>query len=129
MTTIPEREGREGDSQPMPTASNTPHMHDLVSADLAVRDCFGDDDPVLVQIVADLAARKAVGLKRYGQPLQAFNGRDPILDAYEEALDMSVYLRQALWEAAGVTRSTRSLELAYDHVLDALANLRDCLNG
>lgn len=49
-------------------------------------------------VIADLRARAAEGLRRYGTPLQAHNGRDALLDAYEEALDLCAYLRQALEE-------------------------------
>ena len=34
-------------------------------------------------------------------PLQAFNGRDSLKDAYEEALDLCVYLRTAIYEKDG----------------------------
>ena len=34
----------------------------------------------------------------HGTPLQAHNGRDPLVDAYQEALDLAVYLRQAIEE-------------------------------
>jgi len=50
---------------------------------------------------ADLEAREAVGIERYGTPLQAHNGRDALRDAYEEALDLACYLRQALAERDG----------------------------
>ena len=49
-------------------------------------------------VIADIEARKAVGLERYGTLLQAFNGRDALMDAYQEVLDLAVYLRQALEE-------------------------------
>ena len=68
--TTPERAGREGDSQPLPTASDSPYIHDLVAAEIQ-----GLDDPIMLAIAADLEARKTLGIKRYGQPLQAFNGR------------------------------------------------------
>lgn len=45
------------------------------------------------QVIADLEARKKVGLERYGTLLYPFNGRDMARDAYEEALDLCVYLR------------------------------------
>ena len=47
-------------------------------------------------VIADIHARREVGISRYGTALQAFNGRDTILDAYEEALDLTVYLRSLL---------------------------------
>lgn len=45
-------------------------------------------------VIEDINDRVAVGIKRYGTPLQALNGRDAFLDAYEEALDLATYLRQ-----------------------------------
>lgn len=47
---------------------------------------------------ADLEDREAIGRQRYGTPLQAFNGRDALVDAYQEALDLACYLRQAIEE-------------------------------
>ncbi len=52
-------------------------------------------------VIADMQARDAVGRERYGTPLQPFNGRDALMDAYEEALDLCAYLRQAIEERRG----------------------------
>lgn len=49
-------------------------------------------------VIADMQAREAVGRERYGTPLQQHNGRDALADAYAEALDLAVHLRQALYE-------------------------------
>lgn len=76
----PERAGREGDSQPMPTVNNAP---DVQSA-----------------VIADIEARREVGIKRYGTPLQPHNGRNALLDAYEETIDLACYLKQRLIEEA-----------------------------
>ena len=38
---------------------------------------------------------------RYGTALQPHNGRDALLDAYEEALDLAMYLKQAIVERDG----------------------------
>jgi hypothetical protein len=46
----------------------------------------------------DLEARNRVGYREHGEPLRTNNGRDALWDAYEEALDLAVYLRQAIWE-------------------------------
>lgn len=46
----------------------------------------------------DLIHREQVGIATYGTPLFPYNGRNALLDAYEECLDMAVYLRQALTE-------------------------------
>jgi len=64
--------------QPPPIANNHPHIADLV--------------------IQDMANRKQLGIERYGTALQPFNGRDALVDAYEEALDLCVYLRQAIEE-------------------------------
>src|SRR2546430_13113423 len=49
-------------------------------------------------VIADIEARRKVGIDRYGTALQPGNGRDSLRDAYEEALDLACYLRQAIEE-------------------------------
>ena len=82
-TTTPEREGREGDSQLMPVIN-------------AERD-------IQSRVIDDINARRELGIRRYGTALQPHNGRDALLDAYEEALDLAMYLKQALVEREGGT--------------------------
>ena len=53
---------------------------------------------VLPAVIADLKRRDAVGRKKYGTTLQSHNGRDALVDAYQEALDLAMYLRQAILE-------------------------------
>lgn len=53
-------------------------------------------------VMADMEERRLHGITKYGVPVQPFNGRDALVDAYQEALDLCVYLRQAIAE-----RSTR----------------------
>lgn len=57
--------------------------------------------PIWDLVIADIKERDAVGRERYGIPLQANNGRDALVDAYQEALDLVVYLRQAIEERNG----------------------------
>lgn len=64
--------------QPAPVANALPAVWDLV--------------------VNDMQARDKVGEARYGVRLQPHNGRDALKDAYAEALDLCVYLRQQLYE-------------------------------
>lgn len=73
----PQRKLRDGD-QPMPVPNNRPDVQSLV--------------------VADIQERRRVGISRYGTALQAHNGRDALRDAYEEAIDLAMYLRQLLEE-------------------------------
>ena len=52
-------------------------------------------------VMVDMAGRDKLGRERYGTPLQPHNGRDALRDAYEEALDLAVYLRTAMYERDG----------------------------
>lgn len=56
--------------------------------------------PVWELVIEDMRARDQVGRAKYGTPLRAHNGRDALVDAYQEALDLCVYLRQAIEERA-----------------------------
>jgi hypothetical protein len=58
----------------------------------------GNGQPITELVIRDLQERSRVGALRYGTPLRAHNGRDPLRDAYEEALDLCQYLRQAIEE-------------------------------
>lgn len=52
-------------------------------------------------VIKDMADRDAAGAAKYGVRLQPFNGRKSLRDAYQEALDLVVYLRQAIYETEG----------------------------
>ena len=52
-------------------------------------------------VLDDMHDRHDWGVKKYGTPLQPHNGRDALTDAYQEALDLCVYLRQAIFERDG----------------------------
>jgi hypothetical protein len=52
-------------------------------------------------VLADMAARDKLGQRRYGRRLRPHNGRDTLRDAYEEALDLAVYLRTVIYERDG----------------------------
>ena len=56
---------------------------------------------MLPRVLADMTARVDMGEKQYGEPLTTHNGRDALQDAYEEALDMAMYLKQAILERQG----------------------------
>ena len=49
-------------------------------------------------VMEDMFERNVQGIRKYGAPLQPFNGRDVLKDAYQEALDLAVYIRQAIFE-------------------------------
>ena len=57
------------------------------------------NNPILQEMVMeDMAKRLELGIERYGTGLQADNGRDMLQDAYEEALDLCVYLKGIIYE-------------------------------
>lgn len=68
-------------------------MHDGLAEDLPT---FGF--AFLDETIAAILARKDLGLQRYGTVLQAFNGRDVLVDLRDEVIDGAVYARQALEE-------------------------------
>ena len=46
-------------------------------------------------VLKDMLDRRAArGLATYGRPLEAFNGREALLDALEEVLDLAAYIQQ-----------------------------------
>ena len=42
--------------------------------------------------------RDLIGERKHNTRLQPYNGRDVLKDAYQEALDLVAYLRQAIYE-------------------------------
>lgn len=54
--------------------------------------------PIVAQVMIDLTERMEAGIKEYGEALRPNNGRDALQDAYEEALDLACYLKQAIIE-------------------------------
>lgn len=67
--------------QPDPTPNGQPPLWDLV--------------------IDEMRARDRLGQARYHTRLQPHNGRDMLRDALDEALDLVVYLRGALYERDG----------------------------
>lgn len=102
--------------EPKPVATHGPSMHDLV--------------------MYDLQARKVFGLQKYGTLLQAHNGRNPAQDAYEEVLDLSVYLKQLVNEWNDILQfldwlvglnelsSERSTVTLFHEIIDTAMQLR-----
>lgn len=57
-----------------------------------------DSKPIADLVCEDIQKRKELGLRKYGTPLQAFNGRNALKDLYEELLDATKYCKQLLVE-------------------------------
>jgi hypothetical protein len=72
----------------------------------AAGECWGEPAPVHNfgapsmhdLVIEDMKSRREMGLQKYGTILQANNGRNALKDAYEEVLDLAVYLRQKIEE-------------------------------
>lgn len=58
----------------------------------------GEGPDIWALVVDDMKERNEVGRRKYGQTLRAGDGRDHLIDAYQECLDMAVYLRQEIEE-------------------------------
>ena len=69
------------DHEPDPIHNELPYVWDLVIKDMQDRDQFG--------------------ASKHGTHLQPENGRDSLVDAYQEALDLAVYLRKEIYERRG----------------------------
>jgi hypothetical protein len=52
-----------------------------------------DEEGIWFLVIRDMRERDKAGFEKYGTRLQAHNGRDHLIDAYQEALDLVVYLR------------------------------------
>lgn len=83
--------------------------------------------PIWELVVSDMRDRDQVGRQRYGTPLQAHNGRDPIVDAYQEALDQAVYLRQEIEERKLRAAVVQELRSVLDDIIDECDDIRASL--
>lgn len=86
--------------QPPPIATDRRPAWDIVIEHVARRqesNAYGKTG-VVDRVLGDMRDRDAVGRLRYGVPLTSRNGRDHLMDAYAEALDLVVYLAAELDE-------------------------------
>lgn len=56
---------------------------------------------LVTMVMNDLEERKKVGEELYGMVLRPHNGRDPLIDLYQEILDSALYCRQLIFEKYG----------------------------
>lgn len=66
-------------------------IREAVAQQCAPAECGGES--VQRMVIADIEAREKFGIEKYGTALKAENGRSHLIDAYQEALDLCVYLR------------------------------------
>lgn len=90
---------RPGKEQPCSCTAWTKPVENVTRHDQPPPTAFDSMKPAIWPLVmVDMCERDHVGRARYGTPLQPNNGRDALRDAYAEALDLAVYLRQAIYE-------------------------------
>jgi hypothetical protein len=117
--------------EPDPVPNDSVSMHDLVIIDIqnysieieeGHKNAFSD-------VVEDLKDRRQFGLDKYGTLLQAGNGRNALLDAYQEVQDMLVYLKQAIVENNN-KKNYVGYELLniYSRTIQSAIRLRQLLN-
>ena len=104
--------------QPDPVKNETPAVWDLVITDIKF---IAHNNPNLQLVIKDMTDRDQWGELKYKTRLQPFNGRDALVDFYQELLDSSVYFRQHLYEVG--TPSQEDLE-KYHVVLDLIQTYR-----
>lgn len=97
-----ERNHLSATEQPDPTHNHLPALWEVVIADtqeLFSTTVIPNEPPeALDLLLKDMKDRDAWGRSKYGTPLQPFNGRDSLIDLYQEMLDSAVYLAQHIYE-------------------------------
>jgi hypothetical protein len=64
----------------------------------------GSGEDIVDIVKRDIDLRASEGLVKYGEKLKAFNGRSGLNDAYQEVIDLAVYLRQVIEERQELSR-------------------------
>ena len=121
------------EKEPLPTESKHPAVWDLVLQDIA-KPKFTHPAQFKIHglFIEDIKQRDDFGEKKYKTRLRPFNGRMAVKDAYEEILDLIVYLRQSIYEEEQGTVVVTAesdffkfgLQSIYNVILDSALKLR-----
>ena len=77
-------------------------------------------------VINDMIDRRSSGINKYGKPLQAHNGRNSLVDAYQEILDAAVYLRQKIQEEESVLVYTfKGIDDGWESMKNEVVRLTD----
>ncbi len=99
--------------QPLPTGDGIDIAAEAAN-DLRIRG--------LIQVAEDIEARIRMGEKKYGTRLKSHNGRDAMLDLYQEVLDGINYSKQLVIEG-------RDDDTFFNCLVELAAVVRRKLNG
>jgi hypothetical protein len=104
--------------QPAPTQSTASSK---VLPDVLCHPMLAGDNPINRKVVADFESRAKAGTEKYGVFLHTHNGRDALMDLYQELVDGAMYARQASLEA-----EDRDIEIMaiYEETLRAVKRVR-----
>lgn len=58
----------------------------------------GSEELPMIEVLKDMRARFRFGLQKYGKPVRPYDGEDYLQHAYEEAMDLCVYLKTCIIE-------------------------------
>jgi hypothetical protein len=75
---------------------------------------------VAQHVLDDMRDRIEMGRDKYGNLLETFNGRNAMWDAYQETLDLAMYLRQELMEQESI--ETDEIVSAYDEMIKGFSH-------
>lgn len=103
--------------EPAPVPTDSPAVWPMVIEDIPFS-LRGTPRGIRERLAADMHARDSEGRRKYGVPLQVENGRNAAVDAYQEALDLTVYARQQ-WER----HHTRAWWVIYEDALKLAARI------
>jgi len=112
---------------PVPRPDLVP-IWELVVSDMLTRhpaSALSSDDfaACVGRVVEDMRTRDRVGRERYGVPLTTGNGRDHLVDLYQELLDATAYSRAEIEESGSVP-----VRFLYSRLLDDLLLVRALIN-
>lgn len=105
------------EEQPKPTATDRRPAWEMVIE--YVEQIYPNEFELKQLIIDDMKERDAIGRKRYGVPLTSGNGRDALVDAYQEALDFAVYLMAWLDENGAFTHKDKDPADVPEHIQKA----------
>lgn len=113
------------DEQSMPCVVPTgPAITPMVIDDVRVHTSFTE---IADKVVVDLKARETKGIANYGQSLHASNGRDALVDLYEELLDAVQYAKQVVVENKD-DETTHTVRRVYRILWTQVLDVRDLLD-
>jgi hypothetical protein len=78
-------------------------------------------------VISDIRERMSFGIREYGTYLMTHNGRDPLIDAYQEGIDRLLYLRQEIEERKGFTLGeiTKAFQIALNKIKGNINAIED----